>query len=57
MVADNVDPKTAQTRFGHPDIRLTIELYAQATTEADRKAARNLAARFAPGSRCGAGSG
>jgi hypothetical protein len=39
MVADNVDVKTAMTRFGHSDVRLTIELYAQATTEADHRAA------------------
>jgi integrase len=48
MVADNVDVKTAMTRFGHSDVRLTIELYAQATTEADLRAAESLAARFLP---------
>ena len=48
MVADNVDVKTAMTRFGHSDVRLTIELYAQATTEADQRAAERLAARFLP---------
>jgi integrase len=48
MVADNVDVKTAMTRFGHSDVRLTLELYAQATTEADQRAARELATRFAP---------
>jgi hypothetical protein len=48
MVADNVDVKTAMTRFGHSDVRLTLELYAQATTEADQRAAQGLAARFLP---------
>jgi integrase len=48
MVADGVDLKTAQTRFGHSDPRMTIGLYAQATTEADRAAAEGLAARFLP---------
>jgi integrase len=46
MVADKVDLKTAQVRFGHSDIRLTIGLYAQATPEADRAAADGLAARY-----------
>jgi integrase len=48
MVADNVDVKTAMTRFGHSDVRLTLELYAQATTEADQRAAQGLEARFLP---------
>jgi integrase len=48
MVADNVDLKTAQTRFGHSDPRLTIGLYAQAVTEANRQAGDDLAARFLP---------
>jgi integrase len=48
MVADKVDVKTAMTRFGHSDVRLTLELYAQATTEADQLAAQGLAARFLP---------
>jgi integrase len=48
MVAEGVDLKTAQTRFGHSDPRLTIGLYAQAVSEADRQAAAGLAARFLP---------
>ena len=48
MVADKVDLKTAQTRFGHSDPRLTLAVYAQATTEADEVAADGLAARFLP---------
>ena len=36
LVAEGVDLKTAQTRMGHSDVRLTLAIYAQATTEADR---------------------
>jgi len=38
-----VDLKTAQTRLGHSDPRLTLAVYAQATTEGDRVAAERLA--------------
>jgi hypothetical protein len=31
--------KTAQARLGHSDPRLTLGIYAQATTEGDRTAA------------------
>jgi len=48
MVAEGVDPKTAQVRFGHTDIRLTLGLYAQAVTASNRAAAQSLAARFTP---------
>jgi len=43
MVQAGVDLKTAQTRLGHSDPRLTIGSYAQATTAADRAAADALA--------------
>lgn len=46
LVLDNVDLKTAQSRLGHSDPRLTLAVYAQATTEADRAAAERLGARF-----------
>jgi integrase len=49
MVADNVDLKTAQTRLGHSDPRLTLALYAQATSPGDRAAADALAERFFSG--------
>jgi integrase len=49
LVADGVDLKTAQTRLGHSDPRLTIAIYAQATSEADRAAAEKLGARFLRG--------
>jgi len=34
-----IDPKTAQGRLGHSDIRLTLGVSAQHTTAADRAAA------------------
>ncbi|MDP9333006.1 MAG: tyrosine-type recombinase/integrase [Actinomycetota bacterium] len=46
LVADGVDLKTAQTRLGHTDARLTLGLYAQATTDGDRAAADALGRRF-----------
>ena len=39
LVANRVDLKTAQERFGHSDVRLTIGLYADAVDERDRQAA------------------
>lgn len=42
LVAGNVDIKTAQARLGHSDPRLTLAIYAQATTAADRSAADML---------------
>jgi integrase len=49
LVLENVDLKTAQTRLGHSDPRLTLAVYAQATTEADRAAADVVGERFARG--------
>jgi integrase len=46
LVLGNVDLKTAQTRLGHSDPRLTLAVYAQATTEADRAAAETVGDRF-----------
>jgi hypothetical protein len=48
MVLDGTDLKTAQTRLGHSDPRLTLAVYAQATTEGDRLASDRLGARFFP---------
>lgn len=42
LVRSGVDVKTAQTRLGHSDPRLTLAVYAQATNEADRTAAEKL---------------
>jgi integrase len=39
LVAEGVDVKTAQSRLGHSDPRLTLAVYAQATDDADRAAA------------------
>lgn len=44
LVAGGVDLKTAQTRLGHSDPRLTLALYAQATEDADRRAGDTLGA-------------
>jgi integrase len=44
MVRSGVDVKTAQTRLGHSDPRMTLAIYAQASTEADRTAAKRLGA-------------
>jgi integrase len=46
MVAAGVDVRTAQNRLGHSDPRMTIGLYAQATTEADASAAKRLGDHF-----------
>jgi integrase len=46
LVLAGVDLKTAQTRLGHSDPRLTLDVYAQATSEADRAAADALEDRF-----------
>jgi integrase len=46
MVLDGVDVRTAQARLGHSDPRLTIGVYASATSEGDRAAAERLGARF-----------
>ena len=42
LVVHGVDVKTAQTRLGHSDVRLTLGLYAQAVAEADRDAAERI---------------
>ncbi len=39
--------KTAGTRLGHSDPRLTLAVYAQATSDADRAAADSVGDRFA----------
>jgi integrase len=47
LMRARVDLKTAQTRLGHSDPRLTIGVYAQATSDADRAAAAALGDTFA----------
>jgi integrase len=39
LIAAGTDVKTAQTRLGHSSSRMTLDLYARATGEADRTAA------------------
>ncbi len=48
LVVEGVDIKTAQKRLGHADPRITLGIYAQAITEADRSAAERLGHRFLP---------
>lgn len=48
LVAEGVHLKTAQTRLGHSDPRLTLAIYAQATSEGDRAAADRVAERLLP---------
>ncbi len=45
-VAAGVDLRTAQHRLGHATPRLVLELYAHATTEADRAAADLMGTRL-----------
>jgi integrase len=49
LVAAKADPKVAQTRLGHADVRLTLGLYADVTPEADRLAADAVGAWLRPG--------
>jgi integrase len=46
LVTERVDIKTVQTRLGHSDPRLTLAIYAQATTDSDHAAAKRLGKKF-----------
>jgi integrase len=46
LVLEGVDVRTAQSRLGHSDPRMTLGLYAQVVQAADRKAAEAVGARF-----------
>jgi integrase len=48
LVAGGVDIKTAQVRLGHASPVTTLRVYAQATQDADRAAARSLGDLFRP---------
>jgi integrase len=48
IVAGGVNVETAQDRLGHSDPRLTLDLYAQVTTAADREAADVVGEYFLP---------
>lgn len=49
MVAAGVDVKTAQTRAGHSDPRMTLAVYAKATREGDQAAAEAVGEHFLGG--------
>ena len=49
LVAGGVDVKTAQVRLGHASPLTTLRVYAQATQDADRAAAKSLGDLFRPG--------
>jgi integrase len=49
LVAGGVDIKTAQVRLGHASPLTTLRVYAQATQDADRAAAKSLGQLFRPG--------
>jgi integrase len=46
LVAEGVDIKTTQARLGHSDPRVTLGLYAQASSDADRDAAARVGDRY-----------
>ena len=48
LVSSGVDIRTAQSRLGHADVRMTLEIYARATNEADRAAAEAIGRLFDP---------
>jgi integrase len=48
MVAEGVDVKVAQRRLGHADVRMTLDIYAEALETSQRLASEALAARFLP---------
>ncbi len=48
LVTSGVDVRTAQSRLGHADVRMTLEVYARATSEADRAAAEAIGRLFDP---------
>lgn len=48
LVAAGVDVKTTQRRLGHSSPTVTLALYARATAEADRQAAKLVGERFRP---------
>lgn len=46
LVVEGVDVKTAQTRLGHADPRVTLAIYASAPASVDREAADRIGDRF-----------
>jgi integrase len=48
LVTSGIDVKTAQVRLGHANPQITLRVYAQATNEADRAAAKTVGDLFRP---------
>lgn len=48
MITGQVDPRTAQVRAGHSDVRVTLDVYAHSNLELQRSAAAAIDAQFAP---------
>jgi integrase len=46
LVVEGIDVKTAQTRLGHSDPRVTQAVYASAPASVDREAADRIGERF-----------
>jgi integrase len=46
LVVEGIDVKTAQTRLGHADPRVTLTIYVAAPASVDRAAADVLGERF-----------
>ncbi len=46
LVVEGIDVKTAQTRLGHADPRVTLSIYASAPASVDRAAAEVVGERF-----------
>jgi hypothetical protein len=46
LVTAGIDVKTAQVRLGHANPQITLRVYAQATNEADRAAAKTVGDLF-----------
>lgn len=47
LLEAGVDPKTVQTRLGHSDITMTLNIYAHCTPTMDRNATQKLDDLFA----------
>jgi len=48
LIAVGSDVKTAQARLGHSSARMTLDLYAKVTVEADRSAAERVGKLLRP---------
>lgn len=48
LVTSGIDVKTAQVRLGHANPQIALRVYAQASNEADRAAAKTVGDLFRP---------